>query len=50
VLLIDFDWLQPTRQSIVVALIFVALVLPVLSRGYGWIGAVIRVWRLFRKS
>lgn len=49
VLLVDFDWLQPTRESLVMALIFVILVLPVLSRGYGWIGAVISGWRLFRK-
>lgn len=49
-LLVDIAWLQPTPQSFVAALVFVILVLPVLARGYGWIGAIIRGWRLFQKS
>ena len=45
-LLVDFAWLRPTAQSLMVALLFVVLVLPVLLRGYGWVGVIIRGWRL----
>jgi len=45
-ILVDFAWLRPTAQSLMVALLFVVLVLPVLLRGYGWVGVIIRGWRL----
>ncbi len=48
-LLIDIAWLRPTPQSLIVALIFVILVLPVFLRGYGWIGAIIHGWRLLQQ-